>query len=207
MSTLAEIRQDLIDRLNLGTSDPFANPAKLARIINTSNLRLGRVADWPWLQAVGTVAVTTTGQFDLSTISRYRHTKLLSYEDTPMYRVTPMEGVLYRNTTPDLGRVYYIVGSTLYLWPNPSATQTLTHVYVVDEAPLTGDTSSPLLPSAYNELLVLQAAITVAMGKKDLPMAQALRTEHAQALKEATDEVHRTRQLIRISADETMWAV
>lgn len=205
--TLATIRTLVLDRLNASSNDPFFDPSRVDRTINASNRRLGRVADWPWLMVEDTLTLPTTGTFDLSTVDYYRHTVLLSYQNRELRARTRAELVDYNLSSDNDPRVYSITGNTLRAAPTPSASLNLTHVYVRDEAPLSGDNDAPLLPPAYTELLVLQAAITLAMSKKEVALMQALKTEYKEALKEAVDEVNRTRTPLRVRADESAWAL
>lgn len=205
--TLADIRTLVLDRLNASSNDPFFDPARVDRTINAANRRLGRVADWPWLMVESTLTMTTSGTFDLTTLDHYRHTVLLSYQNRELKARARAELVDYALSSDNDPRVYSITGDTLKVAPTPSASVDLTHVYVRDEAPLTGDSSTPLLPSAYTELLVLQSAITLAMSKKEIGLMQALQVEYKQALKEAVDEVNRTRAPLRVRADESAWSL
>lgn len=205
--TLATIRTLVLDRLNASSNDPFFDPSRVDRTINAANRRLGRVADWPWLVVEDTITMTTAGTYSLAAVDYYRHTLLLSYQNRELKARTRSELVDYALSSDNDPRVYSITGSTLKVAPTPSASIDLTHVYVRDEAPLTGDSSEPLLPSAYTELLVLQAAITLAMSKKEVALMQALKTEYKEALKEAVDEVNRTRAPLRVRADESAWAL
>lgn len=205
--TLAEIRELVLDRANIGPGDPFADPARVNRVINTSLKRLGRTVDWPWLQVIGTINMPTSGVFDLSTVPGYRHTISLSIGDRELSVRVPAEMVRYSTLSADWPRVYSIVGDTLTVAPVPSSATDLDHIYLIDEPVLGGDSDRPILPTPYTELLVLFTATTLIGMKGNTARYQQLRSEYQDALKEATDEVWRTKNYPRVRADETAWAV
>lgn len=180
-------------------------PSRVDRTINSANRRLGRVTDWPWLKVIGTVAADPSGTFDLGTVEGYRHTILLSYENFDLVPLSPQELVRYGLTSPSSPRVYSIVGDTLTVFPRPQVTTVLNHIYIRDENALAGDSDTPLLPSAYTELLVLAATVTLAMSKQDMGLMQALKSEYKDAISEALDEVNRTRSPLRVQADDSAW--
>ena len=204
--TLATLRTLLIDRAAGSANDPIFDPTSVDRIINTSNRRLGRVADWPWLTAIGTIAWTANlASYDLSTISQWRHTKHLSYLQRKLKYESPGAYVQYNQETGTEPFRYTVAGNTLYLSPTPTAAVTINHVYTLDEIALTGDTSTPLLPEAYTELLILAALQPIAVRLHDTEMLNMARGEYKTALAEAIDEVRRTRQLPTIDADNSPW--
>ena len=101
---------------------------------------------------------------------------------------------------------YTVLGSnTLYLSPNPTAALTLTYVATLDEAALSGDSSTPLLPSAYTELLVLASLIPLAVRLHDGELLNMAKNEYRTAIDEARDEVRRTRQLPSVEVDQAAW--
>lgn len=207
--TLATIRTTLMERAAGSGTDPTFEPSTLDRIINAANRRLGRVHDWPWLKTLGTIAWTandTNGQ-DLSTaITNFRHLNYLAYTDRKLTYKSPQDFVAMNADTGAEPYYYTVLGaSTLYLAPNPTAAVTLTYVATLDEAPLTTDTSTPLLPSAYTELLVLASLIPLAVRLHDSELLNMAKNEYRSALDEATDEVRRTRQLPSIEVDQAPW--
>lgn len=205
--TLATIRTLLTDRAAGSSNDPIFDPSVLDRIINAANLRLGRVHDWPWLQVLGTISWTAndTDGYDLSAVTSWRHTKHLGYEDQKLQYATPQAFVAKSNRTGATPDSYTIMGSTLYLAPNPTQAVTLDHLYVVDESPLAGDSDTPLLPAAYTELLVLLALQPLAVRLHDTELLNMAKTEYRQALEDARDEVRRTRQLPSVEVDQSSW--
>lgn len=213
MSTLAEIRTLVFDRMAQASEDPMQNAGRLNRVINSANLRLGRVTDWPWLIDIGTVVWTPSATtYDLSTISNYRATKVLSHSGVLMKVKTASDFVKFYGLTTtggnlrDSGPVYYnITGNTLRIAAVPTTATTLDHIYVVDEAPLITDLQSPRLPNAYTELLVLAACKPLATALKDTEKLNIVRAEFKEAIQEAINEVRRSRQLPSIRVDDSMW--
>jgi hypothetical protein len=71
---------------------------------------------------------------------------------------------------------------------------------VVTDPPFT-----PLLPSAYTELLVLAALQPLAVRLHDGELLNMAKNEYRTALDEAKDEVRRTRQLPAVEVDQSSW--
>ena len=157
--TLATIRTLLTDRAAGSSNDPIFDPSVLDRIINAANLRLGRVHDWPWLQVLGTISWTAndTDGYDLSAVTSWRHTKHLGYEDQKLQYATPQAFVAKSNRTGATPDSYTIMGSTLYLAPNPTQAVTLRSPLRGRREPASLGTATRPLPAAYTELLVLLA--------------------------------------------------
>jgi len=206
--TLATIRTHLIERAAGSGVDPIFEPSAVDRIINAANKRLGRVTDWPWLRAIGTIAWTandTDGQSLDTAITNFRHLNYLAHEDRKLRFENPQAFVILNQSTGSRPTYYTVLGSTLYLAPNPTEAVTLSYYATIDENDLTGDTSTPLLPSAYTELLVLQALQPLAVRLRDTDLLTMAKNEYRTALEEARDEVRRTRQLPSVEADSTPW--
>jgi hypothetical protein len=158
----------------------------LDRIINASNKRLGRVHDWPWLRSIGTIAWTandTNGQSLETAITNFRHLNYLAYNDRKLKYEVPQKFVA-QNQDTGTGPLYYtVLGSdTLYLAPNPTQDLTLSYAATLDENDLTGDTSTPLLPAAYTELLVLAALAPLAVRLADSAMLSMAKNEYKAAV-------------------------
>ena len=206
--TLATIRTHLLERAAGSGNDPIFDTSAVDRIINASNKRLGRVADWPWLRTIGTIAWTandTNGQSLDTAITNFRHLNYLAYEDMKLKYESPQAFVANNQATGSTPRYYTVLGSTLYLAPNPTEAVTLSYYATIDENDLTGDSSTPLIPSPYTELLVLAALIPLSVRLADQALLTMARREYASALEEAKDEVRRTRQLPSVEVDQSAW--
>lgn len=203
---LSEIRQYVLDRMSASSADPLYDPSIVDRTINVSNKRLGREFDWPWLQAIGTIAfAANVATYTLTGLTNFRHIKHLGLDNRKIAYRSPAEFVSYDGDTSPDPFFYTIVNNTLYIAPTPTAAVTLDVVYTVDENDLTDDGSTVLLPSAYTELLVLKTCISLSVRSKDAGRMQLLKSEYKDAIVEARDEVRRTRELPRITADESLW--
>ena len=203
---LSDIRQYVLDRMAASLNDPLYDPAIVDRTINASNKRLGRVFDWPWLQAVGTIAfLANADTYTLTGLSNFRHIKHLAYGNQRLAYRTPAEFVRYDSQDNQQPFYYTVIGDTLCVAPTPTAAVSLDVVYTLDENDLTDDTSTCMLPAAYTELLVLATCVSLSMRSKDAARLQLVQGQYKMALDEARDEVRRTRELPRISADESLW--
>lgn len=206
--TLATIRTHLLERAAGSGNDPIFDTSAVDRIINASNKRLGRVADWPWLRTIGTIAWTandTNGQSLDTAITNFRHLNYLAYEDMKLKYENPQAFVANNQSTGSTPRYYTVLGSTLYLAPNPTEAVTLSYYATIDENDLTGDSSTPLIPAPYTELLVLAALVPLSVRLADQALLTMARREYASALEEAKDEVRRTRQLPSVEVDQSAW--
>lgn len=206
--TLATIRTHLLERAAGSGNDPIFDTSAVDRIINASNKRLGRVADWPWLRSIGTIAWTandTNGQSLDTAITNFRHLNYLAYEDMKLKYQNPQAFVASNQSTGSTPLYYTVLGSTLYLAPNPTVNVTLSYYATIDENDLTGDSSTPLIPAPYTELLVLAALVPLSVRLADSTLLTMARTEYRLALEEAKDEVRRTRQLPSVEVDQSAW--
>jgi len=203
---LSDIRQLVLDRYAASASDPLFDPSVIDRMINVSNKRLGRVKDWPWLIDRTTISLLNGVQtYDLLTIPNLRHIKYLAVNNDKLTYKFPQAFVASNTLTGVRPALYTIEGNNLLVSPIPTEAGTLDVVYVLDEGDLLSDSDTPLLPSAYTELLVLATLPALAMRKKDTEYYNLAKQEYKVALQEAMDEVQRTRQNPSIDADDAMW--
>lgn len=208
MSTLAEIRTLVLDRMNVSSNDQKFEPARLDRTINQALAALGREADWPWLIAVDTITwPVATASLDLTTVlTNFRTIKHLRHETRALQSVSPKEFAQYVERTGEYPMVYSIVNNTIYLAPQPQAAeQDLDIIYVRDENVLVSDNSEPLMPSAYSELLVLATVKPLSIAAKDNERYQLVQREYVEKLQQAKDDVRRSRDLLQITHDESLW--
>lgn len=208
MSTLAELRTLVLDRMNASSNDQMFEPARIDRTLNQALAALGREADWPWLVAVDTITwPVDTASLDLTTVlTNFRTIKHLRHETRALQTVSPKEFANYTERTGEYPMVYSIVNTTVYLAPYPTAAeQDIDIIYVRDEAVLASDNSEPLLPAAYNELLVLATCKPLSVAAKDGERYQLVHKEYIEKLQQAKDDVRRSRDLLQITHDESLW--
>jgi hypothetical protein len=204
--SLADIRQLVLDRMAASSVDPLYDPAIVDRTINASNKRLGREFDWPWLLDVDTISfAVAVATYTVTGLANFRHFKHLSHEGRKLFPVSSAEILVYSERTRDVPFYYSVVNNTLTVAPTPSAAVTLSATYVVDEANLLDDEDTCRLPAAYTELLVLKTCITLAQRANNPTRMGMFKSEYKDAISEARDEVRRTRELPRITADESLW--
>jgi hypothetical protein len=203
---LSDIRQLVLDKMAALSSDPLFEASILDRTINATNKRLGREHDWSWLEVIDTIAfASAVNSFDLTTLDNFRHFKYLGYENQKLKTISAAEFVGYSAASNQYPIYYTTVKDTLYVAPTPSAAVTLDVVYICDENDLLDDGDRPLLPVPYTDLLVLKTCVALAVRAKDTAKLQMVKSEYKDALIEARDEVRRTRELPRITADESLW--
>lgn len=204
---LATIRQHLLERAAGSPDDPIFNTSSLDRIINAANFRLGRVHDWPWLKEIGTftwVGSDADGMDLSTTITNFRHLNYLASGNQKLQFESPQAFVAINLETGE-PRYYTVLKDTLLVAPNPTEDTVLSYYCTIDESELTDDESTPRLPSAYTELLVLQALQPLAVRLRDTTLLSMAKAEYRTALDEARDEVRRTRQLPSVEVDQSNW--
>jgi len=203
---LGTIRQLVLDKMAAISSDPLYDPSVVDRTINASNKRLGREFDWAWLEVIDTIAfAATVNSFDLTTLDNFRHFKYLGFEQQKLKPISAAEFVGYNGVNNQFPFYYATVKDTLYVAPAPTAAITLDCVYICDENDMLDDSDTCLLPVPYTDLLVLKTCVALAVRAKDATKLQLVKNEYKDALMEARDEVRRTRELPRITADESLW--
>lgn len=203
---LADIRLLVLDRMAASTVDAMYDPAIVDRTINATNKRLGREFDWPWLLAISTIAfAAAVNTYTLTGLDNFRHIKHLGFENRKIKYISPAEFVASHLDTGPVPSYYTVINNTLYIAATPTAALSVDIVYVVDEGDLLEDDDVPLLPSAYTELLVLKTCISLSQRANNPARMGMFKAEYKDALAEARDEVRRTRELPRITADESLW--
>lgn len=204
---LSTIRSLVLDRLGASSNDPLFDPSVVDRTINVSNKRLGRVTDWPWLLSSGTITqAASDSTFDLTTITNYRHTKYVANGNDKLTYKTPQAFIAVNTLTGPQIAYYTIIGNTMHFSPVPTGSNSLSHVYILDENDLLTDGDTPLLPSGYTELLVLATLPALAIRKGDNELLNMAKREYREAVMEALDEVRRTRQNPSVEYDAGLWA-
>lgn len=203
---LSTIRQLVLDRMAASAVDPLYDPAIVDRTINATNKRLGREFDWPWLQTTTTLSfAATVGTYDLTTVTNFRHFKYVGVGNRKLKSISAGEMLAYTGQSGPVPSFYSTVKDTLTIALTPSEAVTLNVAYLVDENDLTDDGSTCLLPSAYTELLVLKTCISLSQRANNSARMAMFKAEYKDAIVEARDEVRRTRDLLRISVDESLW--
>jgi hypothetical protein len=207
------IREALLDRLGLvagadsnSSNDALASDAVLNRLIGRALHEIegaGGVNGWDWLRGEDTMALTAG-------VESYTFAAIATAASiaAPIRRIwPPVIEDTYRTVTERVGlrtlREYWdgtsaadrgrpawcaIEASTLYLAPSPDAAYTIRFRYLTSEPDLTADTgagSTPLMPDAFQDMLVEKAAVLWLRRAQNAAMAAVAQAAYQGLLRDA----------------------
>lgn len=193
---LSDLRTAVYEALGVSSSDAFYPAPKVTRGINDALDRLAVRYAWPWLETLTTFS-TVVGTANYNLPADHRRTLELWTEDgslEPYQRrdITRFTGV---NGKP---RVYAIKNNDIYLAPVPTEVLTINHLYIGHETALANDSDQPLIPDAYNDLLVVETAMRLAVQKGDSERVDMLREARDEWIRTLRDEVRQSQGAHRI---------
>lgn len=149
---LAQVRTQIDRRTGVAQDTPAANAYVNEALNLISNRR-----EWPWLDAVETITLTTATSYPVAT--DYSETRALSINGIEARRIYISQGdaiTTFDDWNADY--VYTLEEGAIQVFPQPPVGQVITHRYVRTEPLLSGDTSTPLLPERYHTTLCDLAA-------------------------------------------------
>lgn len=169
--TLADLRQEVIERAGLVSGDQMALPATLDRLINASLkwVSVRQPGGWPWMRKHDQVVATVngTGVYSFATIAtapdewlKIRAVRMsLGVEWQPLEATNP--GMLhdqYPSSIVSMPRAWATDGYNLILAPVPNDVWALRCDVVVAEPLLVDPTDEPLMPATFQDSIVERAA-------------------------------------------------
>lgn len=169
MSTqLQNLRAAVRLRCGIPDTDQAITDTDIDSFINDALNRVSMAADWPWLEALDTIALTdtdTTYTFSFATVRRwvsfsnkFGHT----LEERPVGNVIAMQKVYGDGVPMFVG----FEGPDVYFAPGSSGSQNIEGIYVGYEAALSNDTDTPSLPAEYDEVVIWYASHLVFLHRR-----------------------------------------
>lgn len=186
---LSQYRVAVKERLGVSTNDGSLPTTWVDGAINGALKHIATTADWPWLFTEEEVtAAAGSGRV------------FLPPHVTKVLYVASGDGALHLRQAVDvvgsittgIPTAYAPVGNDLFIRPAPDTTTTLRVGAVRTESLLVVDTDAPLLPDAYSEWLISEAAVRVAVSTNNADRLANLREEAAVAKRAALDNARRS---------------
>lgn len=203
---VSEYRAAVRLQLGLAAADAVIPDEIVLWALNGAAKNIATEKDWPWLYNEET-ADTTEDDSSLPLSSEYTRTVFVTVDGgTPLEPRSHIDLASDRTTT---GRpwAYTVDANALRLYPVPDDAYPVVHAFYRTEPDLVLETDSPLLPDAYSERLVLEAAIKVAVRTNNTGRLKELREEVVDKRKAMTDNYIRMNKPGRIRRTrESIWS-
>lgn len=192
MATRLQLQERVYSRLGLPTDDGHVTATAVQEALRAALQEYATEADWPWLLSEETITtVSGTRTYALPT-GYVRTVYLIDASGTAELEYRPRRQLSSYEEDQDRPRFYTGLVGTIALYPKPNGVYTLTHGFVRSEPELTTDGSTPLIPDAFSDFIVVLAARKIAVRRKDAEHKQLLDVEYAQWLQRLLNEQRRT---------------
>jgi len=196
MAQLSTIRTEVLETAGLSSSDSRFPTATLNRVINRALRRVSAEMHWPWLQASQTLTTATNTQA-YSPAANWSQTIRLRYESRNLQNYQSRDAAQYFNSVgAPIG--FFIEEDEIHFVPTPDGVYSIEHVYLKDEAELSGDTDEPSLPARYTDFLVAHALLLVSQMIRDEGLYGMADRERKMWLQRMADEARRSTSTVRI---------
>lgn len=212
MTSLADIRVKVRNRVNLSSTDNRILDADLTDFINQAAEDLWTMDDWPWKEelttgqitsGVNTLAMAATNRAVLGITVSPEGVTNPNY--TNLSRKTWKWCQRYRNVN-GVPRFYCEHADTLYIFPTANKTFDYEIRNLKNRVELVGDADIVASPEHFDRLLVTRAAMYVADKLRDSELNQMLANELRTWVQETKVDVVQTRDQMGIMI-RSDWAV
>ena len=166
--TLGQLRDAVRRRVPITDTDTQLTYEIIDEFINTALRQVSTEHNWPWL--LDTQAITTAAGDDSYNVDAdYLSTKVISENQSDLVlRNTAIQDILeIPDTESDRPSCYMIDREQVILRPVPDGIYTLTHYFYRMEPALSGDSSQPFIPYAYDEGVVEYATYLCLRMKRE----------------------------------------
>lgn len=179
MTTNANLRVKVQQRLGRPTTDAVLTSTILTALVNEALDYLSVEADWEWLEKSETIT-TVNGTQSYSVAADCRRTvSLLNPEGFPIPR-KPIHEVRMMGTASGTPRMFSPYKNALIVRPIPSGAEAFTHLYIGGETDLSADGDTPLLPAVWDPTLIAKACELAAMREGNSTEAAAYKASYDQ---------------------------
>jgi hypothetical protein len=171
---VSEYREAVRLAVGLAPQDAVLTDETCLWALNGALSTIATDKDWPW-HYTEEAAATVEDQPTIPLPANHTRTVFIVVdENEPLQTSTHIE-LSYDRETTGVPRAYAAEANDIRLWPIPDDAYDVIHAFYRSEPALLADTDTPLLPDAYSERLVLEAAIKVAVRTNNLSRLTTLR--------------------------------
>ena len=192
-------------QLGLSATDQVLSDEVVLWALNGALQAISTDKDWPWLLTEQTYS-TAAADATLSLPTNYTRTVSLTIDNR---LVNPSSHIVIDsddNTNTGRPAVYAVEANDIRVYPTPDAAYAVVHQHYRSEPELILPVDAPLLPDAYSEALVYEAAVKAAIRTNRLDRLQTLRDEAEKFRKRMTDNYVRTNKPGRIRrTKDSIW--
>lgn len=201
---LAAYRSTVRSRLGLRGDEGQAADADLDRAINQALAAIATEFDWPHLSVVESANLAADASF-ITPPDYWDRTIFLAGANGELSLRAHRDLVQYADFT-GAPRFYAPHGKRLLVAPKADSAYTLTHSFTRYELVLAAPTDAPLLPAAFDEWVVIEAALRIAHRLNNQTRAEGLKIESAEWRRRASNNVRKTASLPPIRRTRSsMW--
>lgn len=171
-------------RCAIPTTDQAITDANVDSFINDAIQRVSFAADWWWLEALDTIALTDTDNSYTFAAGTVRRWVSFSNKFGHVLEERPVNDLLAMQKLHGDG-VPMFVGfedTEVYFSPGSNGAQNIDAVYVGYETALSGDTDEPAMPSVYDETVIWYACHLVFSHRRMPDEAVTALAQHKDAL-------------------------
>lgn len=160
--------------------------------INAALHEVASERDWPWLEGTDTFN-TADGTAQYALPSDWQRSRGLLVAGEPAAYVNVAEGDDYADWDQMEARWSYTVDADqLTIYPTPGAVLACTHRYVKEEADLSSDSDTPLIPDRFHWMVVHLAAHYTLARMGDMPRSSFHRNQYDGLLSKAVRSTFKT---------------
>lgn len=165
MATLADLRTQVYQRVNLSTGDATVTSTMVNSAINEAIVFIESMYDWDWLLSThtGNIAGPSTNALAFDTTSQ--RIKVVYDSIGPLRHVGYSEFFTIYGSNPTAQSphpgIFTETSSGILVYPTPSQTISVTMLRVRYSTALAADGDSPLMPAQYQTAIVEYAAYLI----------------------------------------------
>lgn len=179
-------------RLAAVTDDMRLGDTDIYQCINDGLAAFAAERDWPWLEALATIA-TADGTSLYSMPTGCTRLNVLSVEGCILHEVQYRDILQNPNTAKARPQIYCTVGQQIKVAPTPFEVETIDVLYQKAETVLSNNTDTILCPDQYSDVAVAYACVNAAIRLRDQAVISEMRKDLDDKIKRIYDNVILTR--------------
>lgn len=190
--TLTNLQDALRARLSATADDAIHTATNLTQDINFGLAAFAEERDWPWLEALDTLAITAGDETtDVpATLTRIR--EIYIDTDDALDAIQYRDLQRFRRLNPTTPTSYALVGGSLYWAPTPVATTTASIFFQRTDNVLASGSDVTLVPVRFMSVAVTYAAMYSALRVRDVALQTSLKQTLDAELARTYDSVQRS---------------
>jgi len=172
-----EIAPLVRERLGLPADDNRVNNTAVYIAINTALRRIPKDFDWNWLVDSETFTLLA-GTTSRVIPANWLRTLWITAPDVGFeIRNSQRRAMLKWQPVSGFPQLFSTEGRVITFAPTPSRDVTIEHQFVREEVQLNDDTTEPLCPDSYIDIIVLYAALVISTKLRDAVMLASIKSE------------------------------